>query len=174
MKFNLDEAIRVLFRTPAIFYAWLGDMPPERVAVNEGPETWSPFDVVGHLIHGEKTDWMPRLERIMSDSDEPFESFDRFAMYEANRGRTMQELLDEFRVLRLENVKKLREMKLTEEDLDREGTHPELGRVTARQLLATWVTHDQAHVAQVARVLTKSYGEEIGPWTEFFSILSER
>ncbi|MDX1584093.1 MAG: DinB family protein [Thermoanaerobaculia bacterium] len=171
MNFDLDETIRVLFRTPAVFYAWLGEMPEERIRRNEGEETWSPFDILGHLIHGEKTDWMPRLRRIMSESEEPFEPFDRFAMLEASRGRTLQELLDEFRMLRLRNVQELREMELVASDLDREGVHPELGRVTAQQLLATWVTHDQAHIAQAARVLAKSYGEHVGPWSEYLSIL---
>ena len=173
MRFDLDEAIRVLFRTPAVFYAWLGDLPEQRAHVNEGPDTWSPFDVLGHLIHGEKTDWMPRLGMILSGDTTPFEPFDRFAMLEANKGRALQELLDEFRELRLANVQKLRAMELTSSDLAQVGTHPELGAVSARQLLATWVTHDQAHIAQVARVLTKSYGEVIGPWKQYVSILAK-
>lgn len=171
MKFDLDEAIRVLFRTPAVFYAWLGDMPDARVRENEGADTWSAFDIVGHLIQGEKHDWIPRLRLMLSREQKPFEPFDRFAMIEADRGRSMQELLDEFRTLRLDNVKTLREMSLTEGDLDREGTHPELGTVTIRELIATWVAHDQAHITQTGRVMTKSFGSQVGPWRRYFSLL---
>ena len=170
--FALTEAIRVLFRTPAVFYAWLGDLTEQRVHETEGPDTWSTFDVVGHLIEGEKHDWIPRLEIILSGSGEPFEPFDRFAMLETNRGRTMQELLDEFRTLRLANVQKLKELSLGENDLDREGRHPDLGTVTARQLIATWVAHDHSHLAQTGRILARTHAEDVGPWRAYLSLLS--
>lgn len=173
-QFDLAEAIRVLFRTPAVFYAWLGDMSDERVNENEGRDTWSAFDVVGHLIQGEKHDWIPRLEIILSGSGEPFEPFDRYAMLEADRGRSMQELLDEFRTLRLANVQKLRELSLSERDLDLEGRHPHLGAVTLRQLIATWVAHDHSHLAQTGRILTRTYGRDVGPWKAYLSLLSEK
>lgn len=172
MRFDLEEALGVLSGTPAVFEALLGNMPEERVHENEGPDTWSAFDIIGHLILGEKTDWLPRLRIILSESGEAFEPFDRFAMLEANRGRSMQELLDEFAALRKANVQTLKELALTEEDLERPGAHPELGAVTARELIATWVTHDQAHLAQTGRVLTKSYGQQVGPWRQYFSLLA--
>lgn len=140
---------------------------------NEGPETFSPYDVVGHLIHGEKTDWTARAKMIHeSGNTKTFERWNRVAMYEESRGKTMQQLLDEFAAIRKQNMTWFKSLSLTETDLDKTGMHPVLGEVTLRNLLATWVAHDLTHIAQVTRVMAKQYKEEMGPWPEFFRILS--
>jgi hypothetical protein len=170
--FNLDDCVLMLSRTPGILRAWLAELPDRWVRVDEGPETWSPFDVVGHLIHGEKTDWIPRVERILSQDSEPFEPFDRFAQIEENEGRYLEELLDDFEELRVRNLGQLRSHRIGDEELDRQGTHPEFGTVTLRQLLASWVTHDLGHIAQIARVMAKRHTEEVGPWREYLAVLA--
>ena len=140
---------------------------------NEGPETFSPFDVIGHLIHGEKTDWRPRIQRIIEHGNtKAFELFDRFAMYEESKGKTMHQLLQEFETLRNENIIWLRSLDLTDTDFDKKGMHPQLGEVTMKNLLATWVVHDLTHIAQITRVMAKQYKDAIGPWTEFFRIIN--
>jgi hypothetical protein len=140
---------------------------------NEGPETFSPYDVIGHLIHGEKTDWRERANMILEHGTErSFVPFDRFAQYEASKGKSLLQLLDEFEILRNENMNWFRSLKPSEQDLDKKGMHPVLGQVTLRQLLSTWVVHDLTHIAQVTRVMAKQYKGEIGPWTEFFRILN--
>jgi hypothetical protein len=140
---------------------------------NEGPDTFSPYDVIGHLIHGEKTDWRPRAEMILEHGlSKTFVPYDRFAQYELSKGKSLTQLLDEFEQLRNENMKWFGSLQLSEADLDKKGNHPVLGEVTLRQLLATWVIHDLTHIAQVGRVMAKQYKEEIGPWTEFFRVLS--
>ena len=139
---------------------------------NEGPDTFSPYDVVGHLINGEKTDWRPRIEMILEYGDsKTFVRFDRFAQYEASKGKTLSQLLGEFEELRKENMKWFRSQKISEADLDKNGMHPVLAQVTLRNLLATWVIHDLTHIAQVTRVMAKQYKEEMGPWIEFFRIM---
>jgi hypothetical protein len=139
---------------------------------NEGPETWSPFDVVGHLIHGERTDWMQRV-RIILDAGEtrPFDPFDRFAQFRESQGRSLTDLLDEFGALRAENLRRLAQLELTGEDLDRRGLHPALGPVTMRELLATWVAHDLGHIAQITRVMAKRHADDVGPWREYLPVL---
>ena len=140
---------------------------------NEGPETFSPYDVIGHLIHGEKTDWTIRTVRILeSGTGIPFDPYDRFAQYEESRGKTLHQLVDEFESLRKENMAWLKSLNLSETDLDKKGMHPALGEVTLRNLLATWVVHDLTHIAQITRVMAKQYKEQMGPWTEFFRILN--
>jgi hypothetical protein len=139
---------------------------------NEGPDTFSPFDVLGHLVQGEKTDWTARIKLILEHGNtKAFEKFDRFAMYEESEGKTINQLLDEFEKLRKENLDWLKSLSLTTTDLDKKGLHPVLGEVTLENLLATWVVHDLTHLAQVSRVMAKQYKEAIGPWTEFFRIL---
>ena len=139
---------------------------------NEGPETFSPYDVVGHLVHGETADWTLRIKRILDDGDtKAFEIFDRFAMYKESQGKTIDMLLEEFETLRKENIKWLTGLNLTEQDLDRKGLHPRLGEVTPRNLLATWVIHDLTHIAQVTRVMAKQYKTEMEPWVQFFRIM---
>jgi hypothetical protein len=172
MRFDLAEAIGILDRTPCVLEAMLGVLPDRWARSNYGERTFSPLDVVGHLIHGERTDWLPRARIILEHGPaKAFAPFDRYAMYEESRGKTMRELLDTFARLRAENVAALRAMALTPADLARKGTHPALGEVTLEQLLATWVAHDLNHVAQVAKALAFQYSEAVGPWREYLSIL---
>jgi len=173
-EFNLDDAVAVLERTPATITALLGGLPDNWITATEGEGTWSPYDVIGHLIHGEKTDWLPRTRHILSDDKRPFEPFDRNAQFTESHGRTLTELLRTFAELRQQNVEALHSLNLTEADLERTGRHPELGEVTLSQLLATWVVHDLDHVAQIARTMAKAYGEATGPWNAYLSILQDR
>jgi hypothetical protein len=169
----VEEAAAVLARTPGALDALLRGLPDDWIGANEGGETWSPFDVVGHLIHGEKTDWMPRVRIILADGESrPFDKFDRFAQLAASGGRSLGSLLEEFAALRDGNVRQLLGLRLSEADLDRRGRHPELGAVTLRQLLATWVAHDLDHVVQISRALARQYSDEVGPWRAYLRIIS--
>jgi hypothetical protein len=171
--FVVDEAVAILTRTPATLDALLRGLPEPWIAANEGAETWSPYDVVGHLIHGERTDWMPRAKIILEHGEaRPFDKFDRFAQFELSRGRTLASLLDEFASLRQQNLRDLAALQLTERDLDRRGTHPELGAVTLRQLLATWTAHDLDHIVQISRAIARQYSDEVGPWRAYLRIIS--
>lgn len=172
-RFSLDEAVVILGRTPATLDAWLRDLPHGWTVAHEGGETWSPFDVVGHLIHGERTDWLPRV-RIILDHGESraFDKFDRLAQFAESGGRTFPSLLDEFAALRSANLQQLAALGLTDADLERRGRHPALGPVTLRNLLATWVAHDLDHVMQISRVLAIQYAEEVGPWRAYLRIIS--
>lgn len=155
--------------------AWLEKLPDAWTGANEGPETWSPFDIVGHLIHGERTDWMDRLDIILTKGESrPFTPFDRFAQFEASRGKSLSELLDTFEELRATNLSRLEALDLSQKDLARTGLHPELGRVTLGQLLATWVAHDLNHLGQIARVMGRQYTKEVGPWIEYLPLLQAR
>ena len=175
MEFDLDEAMAALSRTPAALKAMLNGLPRNWVENNEGPETWSPYDVVGHLIHGERVDWITRAKIILDHgAARPFDPFDRFAQFEESKGKTLGELLDEFAALRERNLTILREMKISADDLRKTGQHPALGRVTLKELLATWVTHDLDHIAQIARTMAKQYAAEVGPWQAYISILHDR
>jgi len=174
MDFELQDAIEILGRTPATLNAMLGDVPEMWLVQNEGPETWSPYDIVGHLIHGEETDWIPRARIILEHGEgRAFESFDRVAMFEKSRGESIAELLDTFAALRKESLHELNEMHLTPALLEKRGKHPELGVVTMKQLLAAWVVHDRGHVRQVVRVMAKQYRDAVGPWRAYLSILEE-
>lgn len=175
MKFSLSQAQSILARTPGTLAALLTGLDDDWTQHNEGGDSWSPFDIVGHLIHGEKTDWMGRL-RILLDhgEDRAFDPFDRFAQFEASRGRTLEELLEEFAQLRRLNLQKLDLLELESEDFGRTGRHPALGRVTLEELLATWVVHDLGHIAQIARVMAKQYGDRVGPWREYLAVLGDR
>jgi hypothetical protein len=170
---NLDEAVAVLQRTPAILDAMLRGLPPGWIAAHEGGETWSPFDVLGHLIHGDRTDWLARI-RIILDHGEgrPFEKFDRFAQFEESKDRTLDELLDEFAALRRDNLAQLASPRLSPSDLGRKGLHPSLGPVTLGHLLATWVAHDLDHIVQIARVMARQYSDEVGPWRAYLRVIS--
>jgi DinB family protein len=171
--FSLSESIALLARTPRLLDAWLRDLPDGWLDANEGDETWSPTVVIGHLIHGELTDWMPRLRRVLEHGDKvPFDSYDRFAQIRESAGKTVPQLLDEFAALRGENLRQLAALELTDADLDRPGMHPSLGPVTLRMLLATWVAHDLDHVIQIARVLANQYADEVGPWREYLRVIS--
>ena len=171
--FVMEEGTPILARTPPTLDALLRGLPGGWVAAHEGGETWSPFDVIGHLIHGERTDWVPRVKIILEHGDaRAFHKFDRFAQFALSEGRTLDSLLDEFAGLREANLGELARLRLTDADLDRRGRHPELGVVTLRQLLATWVAHDLDHVAQVSRVLARQYSDEVGPWRAYLRIIS--
>jgi len=176
ITFRLDQAIEVLRRTPGVLNELLGGGLPEPWIMNNyGPETFAPFDVVGHLIHGERTDWMVRLKIILEfGPGVPFERYDRYAQFESSRNKSMAHLLAEFAELREANLKELAELNLTEKQLELEGTHPVLGRVTARNLLATWVCHDLNHIHQIAKSMAYQYRDQVGPWTEFLTILPRK
>lgn len=172
MDFPLQQSIEVLERTPRVLRSLLEGLPEDLLHGNEGPETFSPFDVVGHLIHGEETDWIPRIRIILEHGEsKPFAPFDRFAFRETSRGKSLAELLAVFESLRERNIEVLKGLGLTRERLALKGTHPELGPVTLRQLLATWVAHDLGHLGQIVRVMARQYSSEVGPWREFLSIL---
>jgi uncharacterized damage-inducible protein DinB len=175
VNFSLDDALPVLRRTPAILRVWLLDLPDSWTRTDEGPETWSPFDIVGHLIHGERTDWMERVELILAHGDSrPFIPFDRFAQFKASRGKSLAELLDTFAELRDSNLTRLQSLRLKPQDFARPGSHPELGPVTLGQLLATWVAHDLNHLGQIARVMSRQYTGAVGPWVEYLPLLTRR
>jgi uncharacterized damage-inducible protein DinB len=173
-EFNLDEAVAVLARTPASLTALLAGLPDGWLRATEGGGTWSPYDVVGHLIHGERADWIPRARHILSGETQPFEPFDRAAQFAESRGQSVEELLATFAELRRENIAALVGMNLTGADMSRKGLHPELGEVTLGQLLATWVVHDLDHIGQIARVMAKAYADAVGPWSAYLSILRDR
>jgi DinB superfamily len=172
MEFVLDEAVLVLRRTPRVLDAWLRGLPDRWLHATEGGATWSPTVVVGHLIHGEHTDWIPRARIILEHGEShPFVPFDRFAQTRLMKDRTLDSLLDELVAARDANLETLAGFHLTPADLARTGRHPELGTVTLGQLLATWVAHDLDHLAQVARVMARRYGDDVGPWTAYLSVL---
>lgn len=172
MRFDLNDAADILSRTPAVLKSMLSGLPAGWVSGNEGGQTWSPFDVLGHLIHGERTDWIPRARMILrAGESEAFEPFDRFAQFEASEGKSLGELLDTFAELRSDSIRTLNSLNITGEDLARRGKHPELGLVTLEQLLATWVVHDLDHIAQITRTMAKQYSEAVGPWVAYLSVL---
>ena len=173
MDLNLTQTIDILSRTPVVLSALLNNAPPELLTSNEGLDTWSPFDIIGHLIHGETTDWIPRARMILNYGESrAFEPFNRFAQYENSKGKSTAQLLQEFEALRSQSLSALQDMNLTADQLSLRGMHPSLGSVTLRQLLSTWVAHDLSHIAQVLRVMSKQYSEAVGPWKEFLPILS--
>ena len=173
MNFELHNAIEILERTPTVLHNLLSGLSEDWLISNEGPNTFSPYDVIGHLIHGEKTDWTARAKMILEyDTTKTFVPWDRFAQYEESKGKSPGELLDDFALLRKDNVHWLKSLRLTSEDLDKKGMHPKLGTVTLRNLLSTWVAHDLTHIAQITRVMAKQYKPEMGPWPEFFRMLN--
>jgi hypothetical protein len=168
----LDECLSVLTRTPATLDTLLRDLPEAWTAATEGPGTWSPYVVVGHLIHGERADWMPRLAIILQHGrSRPFDPFDREAQFRESHGKSLSTLLDEFSALRRDNLARLRSLDLQPAQLELQGTHPSLGPVTVRQLLATWTAHDLTHILQVSRVMARRYKQEVGPWAEYLPAL---
>ena len=171
-RFDLAQAIEVLERGPEALRALLSGLSEAWTSPNEGPDTWSAFDNVGHLIHGERTDWIPRARMILEHGrTRTFEPFDRFARMRGNAGKRMLELLDEFTTLRTQNLETLRGWRLGERELALEGEHPVFGCVTLAQLLATWTVHDLGHLAQVSRVMAKQWRAEVGPWRAYLPIL---
>lgn len=167
--FTIELGLEILERTPPILRAWLAGLSAEWLAANEGPDTWNPYDVVGHLVHGERTDWMTRTEIILNGGG-TFAVFDRFAQFEESKGKTLSQLLDEFEAARRANLSRLRAFKLTDADLAKTGTHPKFGTVTLRQLLSTWVAHDLDHLMQISRVMGKQLKTDVGPWEEYLRI----
>ena len=173
MNFTLEKSYEILERTPTVLRTLLSGLSDDWIMNNEGPETFSPYDVMGHLIHGEKTDWRDRTVMILEHGTEKtFVPFDRFAQFEASKGKSLTNLIDDFEKLRLDSLTWLKSLNLTEEDFNKKGTHPALGQVTLRQLLSTWVIHDLTHIAQVTRVMAKQYKSEIGPWIEYFRVMN--
>lgn len=172
MTFDLESGPAILRRTPETIASLVRDLPESWTHRNEGPDTWSVFDVLGHLIHGEGSDWIPRARVILEHgATRAFEPFDRFAQFEEAKGKTLAQLLDEFAAARARSLAQLTELRLTPADMARPGKHPDLGDVTLGQLLSTWVAHDLDHVAQIARVMAKSHGEEVGPWKAYLRVL---
>ena len=171
--FTLTEATAILTRTPAAIDGLLRGLPPGWIAANEGGDTWSPFDVVGHLLHGERTDWIPRARIILEHGTaRPFDTFDRLAQFAAFKDRTLDGLLDEFAAVRAENLRQLASLGLADADLDRRGMHPQLGEVTLGQLLATWTAHDLDHVIQISRVMARQYSDAVGPWRQYLRVVN--
>jgi DinB superfamily len=173
MKYTIPQALEILERTPLVCTTLLKGLSDDWVMNNEGPETFSPFDVMGHLIHGEKTDWATRAKMILEfGNTKTFVPWDRFAQYEESKDKSLAELLDEFARVRKENMDWFKSLHLTEDDLNKTGMHPVLGEVTLQNLLSTWVVHDLTHIAQITRVMAKQYTENMGPWPQFFRILN--
>lgn len=172
MDFCFADALPVLRRTPTVLRELLAGLPAGWTGATEGEGSWSPYDVVGHLIHGERTDWLPRAEHLLSHGETlPFPPFDQEAMFAASRGLALAELLDSFAHLRAESLARLDALGLTDADLARRGLHPELGVVTLGQHFATWVAHDLGHLGQIVRVMARQYGAAVGPWRKYLSIL---
>ena len=172
MEQNLEYTLSLLARTPAALDALLRELPEPWTRQNEGGESWSVFDVVGHLIHGERTDWIPRARIILQFGEtRAFDPFDRLGQVRESQGKSLEELLDEFAHIRAENLNELRSLKLQPADLERRGRHPALGITTLSQLLATWATHDLTHLHQVSRIMAYQYRDAVGPWSEYLGVL---
>jgi len=172
MEHDLELTISLLARTPATLNALLRDLPEEWTRQNEGDKTWSAFDVVGHLIHGEHTDWMPRTRRILEFGDtKAFDPYDRFAQDRESQGKSLPQLLDEFAKVRAENLSQLRGLNLKPEDFTRRGRHPALGACTLGELLATWAAHDLTHLHQISRIMAHQYREAVGPWGVYLGVM---
>jgi len=171
-EFSLAETIAVLTRTPATLNALLRGLPDVWVHGNEGKDTWNAFDILGHLICGERTDWMPRVRIVLESGEaQTFDPFDRFAQEKESQGKSLEQLLDDFEALRAKNVAALEALNLRPEDLERRGKHPELGVVTLSELLATWAVHDLTHVHQLSRVMAHQYRDAVGPWKVYLGVL---
>lgn len=174
MKFNLQKSIQILERTPRVLNTYLKDLDDDWVFNNEGENTWSPFDIIGHLIHGEKTDWIYRAKLILENNpNQKFKAFNRYAQFENSLGKSLNQLLVEFEQLRKSNILELKSLQIGEKELKYEAIHPELGKVNLKQLLATWLTHDLGHIAQISRVMAKQYKDEVGVWKAYISILNK-
>jgi hypothetical protein len=172
MAHDFEQTTSLLTRTPAALDAILRDLPETWTLRNEGENTWSAFDIVGHLIHAERTDWMPRIRMVLEFGEsQTFEPFDRWGQIRASRGKSLEQLLDEFAGLRSENLGQLRGLNLRQEDLERRGRHPALGRVSLSELLATWAIHDLTHLHQISRVMAHQYRDAVGPWSAYLGVL---
>jgi hypothetical protein len=171
MHYSLSKSLEILERTPLVLELMLTGLSKEWTHSNEGDDTWSAYDVVGHLIHGEKTDWMGRTKMILAGDKNAFPVFDRFAMFEESKGKTLNDLIHEFKDIRKKNIEFIRNLNPDENMLDKKGIHPKFGEVTLRQLLSTWTAHDLGHIGQIVRVMAKQYKDEAGPWVEYLRIL---
>jgi hypothetical protein len=172
MEHKLQDTISLLTRTPTALEALLRDLPETWTLRNEGENTWSPFDVVGHLIHGERTDWMPRVKVVLQFGEtRTFEPFDMSGHLQVMQGKSLGQLLDEFARLRSENLRELSALNLRQEDLERRGRHPAFGLVTLSELLATWAVHDLTHLHQISRIMAHQYRDAVGPWSEYLGVL---
>lgn len=171
LSFSIPRSLEILERTPSVLRALLHGLSADWTTHNEGGDTWTPYDVVGHLVHGEHTDWIARIKKCLSTDDKAFVKFDRTAMFEESKGKNLPQLLSEFESLRRKNIAELKALEITEAQLDSIGIHPTFGEVKLRQLLATWAAHDLAHLTQISRVMCKQYREAVGPWREFISVL---
>ncbi len=173
MKFDLNKSLEILERTPKVLSLLLTNLSDDWTLQNEGKDTWSPFDVLGHLIHGEQTDWIPRMKIIIEHgTSKPFEPFDRFAQYEASKGKSLNSLLSEFTRLRTNNLRILKSAFLDENALEKKGMHPALGEVKLRELLSAWTVHDLGHIVQISRVMAKQYKTEVGPWANYLNVVN--
>lgn len=171
---QLQIIISLLTKTPSIVSTMLTDLPDGLIFNNEGVKTWSPYDIVGHLIHGEKTDWIPRAKIILEYGEsKTFTPFDKFAQEKDSVGKTLKDLLEEFKTLREQNIQVLTELKLSDEDYEKTGIHPDLGKVSLKQLLTTWVVHDLDHIAQISRVISHQFKTETGPWKKHLRIIND-
>jgi hypothetical protein len=174
VEFSIDKSIEILERTPHVLIQLTNNLSADWTMNNEGGETWSVFDVIGHLIHGEKTDWMTRIKIILSDGgDKEFKPFDRFAQLEESKGKSLEQLLKEFLATRKLSLQKLKDLNLTENDFKKTGVHPKFGAVTLLQLIAAWTVHDLDHISQISRIMAKQYKEQSGPWIEYMKILRQ-
>ena len=174
MEFSINKSIEILERTPRVLIQLTNNLSADWTMNNEGGETWSVFDVIGHLIHGEKTDWITRIEIILSEgANKEFKPFDRFAQLEESKGKSLQQLLNEFLAVRELNLKTLKGFNLTEKDFNKTAIHPKFGAVTLSQLIAAWTVHDLDHISQISRVMAKQYKEQSGPWVEYMKILRQ-
>ena len=173
-SFNLNRGVEILENTPSLLGVFLSGLSDFWINQNDDEKSWSCFDIVGHLIHGEKTDWIPRAQTIMEHGQEiVFEPFDRFAQFTESKDKSIADLLADFESLRKSNLEILKGWKLTNSDLELRGVHPEFGAVTLGQLLASWVVHDLSHVRQIMRVMSKAYRADVGPWRKYLPVLDE-
>ncbi|AXT21016.1 DinB family protein [Flavobacteriaceae bacterium AU392] len=174
MEFSIDRSVEILRQTPSTLEMFLSNLSDDWIFVNEGKDTWNAFDIIGHFIHGEKTDWIPRLNIILDDNkNKKFDPYDRFAQFENSKGKTLNDLLQEFKHLRNENLNYLESLKLTEDKFDLAGIHPAFGAVTIKQLISAWTVHDLGHIYQITRVFAKQYKESMGPFAEYISIVKD-
>ena len=172
VNFDLPTGVSVLERTPSTLRSMLAGLSPAWTDATEGPDTWSPYIILGHLVHGERADWIPRAKIIIEQGPQRrFTPFDREAQFRESEGKSLAELLDEFEALRAESLRTLADWKLTDKHLSLEGEHPAFGLVTLQQLLSTWVVHDLGHIAQIARVMAKQYRSAIGPWRAYLPVV---
>ncbi len=173
MKFNLSGSLEILEKTPAVLKTMLTGLSTDWTHTNEGSDTWSVFDVIGHLVHGEKTDWIARTRIILEGNRGTFEPFDRFAQFRDSEGKSLDQLLEEFEKLRAKNIEILKSIPIDDNVLKLQGIHPALGEVNLAQLLSTWTVHDMTHIAQISRVMAKQYEDEVGPWKEYLGVLNK-